>query len=68
MKESIEYCTGRIEAFKEVKELLSLIRTKDEITATQLKILIDHCSDVVEIEERYVDIALESMELENVGG
>lgn len=62
MKTSIEYCTGRLEAFKEVGELLSMIRTNDKTTLAQLKILIDHCTEVVNFEERAINVTLELME------
>lgn len=68
MENTIEYCTGRLEALKEVRELLSLIHTHDKTTAEQLKILIDHCTEAVNFEEKCINYTLELMEAKELLG
>lgn len=62
MENMIEYCTGRISAFAEIKELLSYVNTSDENTAVQLKILTGHIEKQIELNEHHINGELELME------
>lgn len=62
MENTIEYCTGRISAFTEIKELLSYVNTSDKNTAEQLKILTKHIVNQIKLNENFVNVELELME------
>ena len=66
--ESFEYCTGRLNALKEVRGLLSLIHSRDRTVAEQLKIIIDHCTEAANFEEKCINHTLELMELKELSG
>lgn len=62
MENTIEYCTGRISAFAEIKELLSYVYTSDKNTAEQLQILTEHIEKQIKLNEHFVNDKLELME------
>lgn len=59
---TIEHCNGRIEAFTEVKQLLSFIVTTDKTTSEQLEILRTHIDKQIELDTSYIDKLLDLME------
>lgn len=68
METSIEYCTGRIRAFSEAKELLSMVNTTDKSTAAQLTILLNHFENQIALENRTINFTLEMMEYRELLG
>ena len=60
--ENIEYMRGRISAFKEMRELLSLAEPYQSV----LNVLINHCNTWISIEERWINNDLLLMEEEAV--
>lgn len=61
---NIDYCEGRISAFKEAMQLLCMLHSTDTVINTQLEILLEHLGKQALREEHFIEDTLDAMELE----